>query len=99
MSLFAGTLVAAIAPGFGALLVARIVQAVGTAIVLPLAYTAVSSLVPEARRGSVLALVTVATAAAAALGPVVSGAILSRLGWHQLFTAPHARIPDHQGTS
>ncbi len=86
MALFAaGTLGAVLATGFEALLIARIVQAVGTAIVLPLSYTAVSTLVPETRRGSVLALVTVATAAAPSIGPVVAGAILSRLGWHWLF--------------
>lgn len=86
MSLFtAGTLVAAIAPGFDVLLVGRIIQAVGTAIVLPLSYTAVSTLVPERRRGSVLALVTVAAAAGPSIGPVVTGAILSRLDWHWLF--------------
>jgi DHA2 family lincomycin resistance protein-like MFS transporter len=83
MSLFtAGTLVAVLAPGFDMLLVARIIQAIGTAIVLPLSYTAVSTLVPETRRGSTLAFVTVASAAAPSIGPVVAGAILSRLDWH-----------------
>jgi DHA2 family lincomycin resistance protein-like MFS transporter len=86
MSLFAaGTLVAALAPGFEILLVGRIIQAIGTAIVLPLSYTAVSTVVPETRRGSVLALVTVAAAAAPSIGPVVTGAILSHLDWHWLF--------------
>jgi len=88
MSLFtAGTLVAVLAPGFHMLLVARIIQAVGTAIVLPLSYTAVSTLVPETRRGSTLAFVTVASAAAPSIGPVVAGAILSHLDWHWLFVA------------
>lgn len=88
MSLFTiGTLVAALAPGFAMLLIGRIIQAVGTAIVLPLSYTAVSTLVPETRRGSVLALVTVATAAAPSIGPVITGAILSHFGWHWLFIA------------
>jgi len=86
MSLFtAGTLVAAIAPGFYTLLLGRIIQAIGTAIVLPLSYTAVSTLVPETRRGSVMALITVAASAAPSIGPVVTGAILSRLDWHWLF--------------
>ncbi|EIT71882.1 MULTISPECIES: DHA2 family efflux MFS transporter permease subunit [Hydrocarboniphaga] len=88
MSLFtAGTVVAILAPGFDTLLVGRIIQAIGTAIVLPLSYTAVSTLVPETRRGSVLALVTVATAAAPSVGPVFAGAILSRFNWNWLFIA------------
>jgi DHA2 family lincomycin resistance protein-like MFS transporter len=86
MSLFvAGTIVAIIAPGFNTLLIGRIIQAVGTAIVTPLAFTAVSSLVPAARRGRAMASVTVATALAPSLGPVVSGVILSQLGWHWIF--------------
>lgn len=88
MSLFvAGTVIAIVAPGFDTLLVGRIVQAVGTAIVLPLSYTAVSTLVPEGRRGSVLAMVTVATAAAPSIGPVIAGSILSSFHWHWLFAA------------
>ncbi|MBB3938129.1 DHA2 family efflux MFS transporter permease subunit [Aureimonas phyllosphaerae] len=88
MTLFTvGTTVAIIAPGFGALLVGRIIQAVGTAIVLPLSYTAMSSLVPASRRGSVMAMNIVATSAAPALGPVFSGLILSRFDWPWLFIA------------
>lgn len=88
MSLFAaGTVVAIAAPGFNTLLAGRIVQAIGTAIVLPLSYTAVNTLVPQSRRGSVIALITVATAAAPAAGPLVSGLILSRFDWNWLFIA------------
>ncbi|MCU1420480.1 MAG: family efflux transporter permease subunit, partial [Microbacteriaceae bacterium] len=48
MGLFsAGTAIAAIAPGFDILLVARVVQAGGTAIMFPLLITTVVTLVPE----------------------------------------------------
>src|SRR5688500_17889612 len=88
MSLFGvGTVVAILAPGFNTLLIGRIIQAVGTAIVTPLRITAVRSLVPAARRGRVMASVTVATALAPSLGPVVSGVILSQLDWHWIFIA------------
>jgi DHA2 family lincomycin resistance protein-like MFS transporter len=88
MALFVvGTIIAIFAPGFAMLLIGRIVQAVGTAIVTPLAYTAVSSLVAASRRGSVMALVTVATSLAPSVGPLISGLILSRMGWHWIFIA------------
>jgi DHA2 family lincomycin resistance protein-like MFS transporter len=88
MALFVvGTIIAIFAPGFTMLLVGRIVQAVGTAIVTPLAYTAVSSLVAASRRGSIMALVTVATSLAPSIGPLISGLILSRMGWHWIFIA------------
>jgi DHA2 family lincomycin resistance protein-like MFS transporter len=88
MTLFvAGTIVAIVARGFPMLLAGRLIQAVGTAIVTPLAYTAVSSLVAASRRGSVMALVTVATSLAPSAGPLISGLILSRMGWHWIFIA------------
>ena len=55
MSLFsAGTLLAAISPGFWLLLPARIVQASGTAVMIPLLITTVLTLVPVERRGVVM---------------------------------------------
>ena len=55
MTLFCvGTGLAAIAPGFMLLLLARIVQASGTAIMLPLLITTVLTLVPERGRGAVM---------------------------------------------
>ena len=52
MGLFSlGTLIAAVAPGFEILLLARIVQASGTAIMFPLLMTTGTNLVPAATRG------------------------------------------------
>jgi len=86
MALFViGTLIAIFADRFEILLVGRIVQAIGTAIVVPLSYTAVNTLVPQSRRGSMMGFLTVATAAAPAAGPIISGLILSRFDWHWLF--------------
>ncbi|MFJ4166878.1 DHA2 family efflux MFS transporter permease subunit [Microbacterium sp. NPDC089698] len=86
MGLFAvGAAIAAFAPTFEVLLVARIVQAMGTSIMLPLLFTTVMQLVAPDRRGRTMGLVTVVTAAAPALGPTVSGVIVSSLGWQWIF--------------
>lgn len=86
MSLFsAGTLIAALAPGFEILLVARVVQATGTAIMIPLLMTTVMTLVPAAERGRRMGNITIVIALAPALGPVISGAILSFADWRFLF--------------
>jgi DHA2 family lincomycin resistance protein-like MFS transporter len=86
MSMFAlGTMVAISAPGFEVLLVGRIVQAVGTAIATPLAFTAVTALVPPSRAGRMMALLTVCVSTAPAFGPAMAGAILSVAGWRWLF--------------
>jgi DHA2 family lincomycin resistance protein-like MFS transporter len=80
-----GTAVAAAAPGFGVLLIGRIIQAVGTAVFLPLLMTTAMRLIPEARRGSIMALVTAVPALAPAFGPGISGLVLSVLPWRWLF--------------
>ncbi|GAA1487884.1 MDR family MFS transporter [Brachybacterium sacelli] len=86
MTLFlAGTVFAAFAPTFPVLLAARVVQAAGTAMVLPLLMTTVLALVPISARGLVMGLVGVVISAAPALGPSISGFILEHWSWHYLF--------------
>ena len=86
MGLFSGgTALAALAPGFGILLLARIVQAGGTAIMLPLLMTTILTLVPLARRGAVMGNVSIAISVAPAMGPTVSGLILEHFSWRFMF--------------
>lgn len=86
MSLFVvGTAIAAAAPGFGILLSGRIVQAAGTAVFVPLLMTTTMRLVPQSRRGRLMALVTAVPAIAPALGPAISGLVLTFLPWRWLF--------------
>ena len=86
MSLFcAGTLVAGLAPGFWLLLLARIIQASGTAIMLPLLMTSILTLVPIGHRGVVMGNVSIAISVAPAVGPTVSGIILQFLPWRFMF--------------
>lgn len=81
----AGTLLAALAPTFSVLLAARVVQASGTAIMLPLLMTTVMQLVSPAERGRRMGNITVVIALAPALGPAVSGIILSFADWRFMF--------------
>jgi DHA2 family lincomycin resistance protein-like MFS transporter len=86
MSLFlTGTLVAALAPTFLVLVVGRVVQASGTAIMLPLLMTTLMNIVPEQDRGRVMGNVTLAISVAPALGPAVSGVVLQFASWRWLF--------------
>lgn len=80
-----GTAIAAVAPGFELLLTGRIVQALGTAVLVPLLMTTSIGLVAPSRRGQMMALVTAVTAVAPALGPAFSGLVMAQLGWRWLF--------------
>ena len=86
MTLFSlGTLIAAASPGFELLLVARVIQASGTAIMMPLLFTTVLNLVPPASRGRVIGNVSIVISVAPALGPTISGFILNYLEWRWIF--------------
>ncbi len=80
-----GTIVAAIAPTFILLLLGRVIQAGGTAIILPTLMTVAMTLVPLERRGSVMGVISVVIAVAPALGPTVGGAVLNVFTWHFIF--------------
>lgn len=80
-----GTLVAALAPGFAVLLVGRIVQATGTALMMPLLMTTILTLVPESRRGQMMGVVSIVIAVAPAIGPTISGLVLSEFDWRWMF--------------
>ncbi|MET9710520.1 MDR family MFS transporter [Nocardiopsis alba] len=80
-----GTVIGALAPGFEVLILARVVQAVGTAMMMPLLMTTIMTVVPEHERGRFMGRITIVMAVAPALGPTLSGFILSVLPWRFLF--------------
>ena len=80
-----GSGLSAIASGFEALLVARIVQALGGAAVPGLGMTLVSRAYPEERRGFALGVVSATMGIAAAAGPLIAGVISLFGGWRYLF--------------
>jgi MFS transporter, DHA2 family, lincomycin resistance protein len=86
MSLFStGTLIAALAPGFEVLLLARVVQATGTAIMMPLLMTTLMTLVAPSDRGRLMGRVSIVMSVAPAIGPTISGLILNYLSWRYMF--------------
>lgn len=81
----AGTALAAAAPSFAPLLAGRVLQASGTAVMIPLLMTTILRLIPVRRRGRMMGFVGLAISVAPALGPTVSGVILQHASWRWLF--------------
>ncbi len=81
----AGTIVAAMAPSFEILMVARVLQAVGTALLLPLMFNTILVIFPIEKRGSAMGLIGLVIMFAPASGPAISGLILANLTWHWIF--------------
>lgn len=80
-----GTVMAALAPTFPILLAGRVIQAGGTAIVLPLLMTVTLTLVAPERRGMMMGVNSIVISVAPAVGPTISGVVLNSLTWHWLF--------------
>ena len=51
-----GTLIAALAPSFGILLLARVIQAIGTGLMLPLMFNTILLIFPIHKRGATMGL-------------------------------------------
>jgi EmrB/QacA subfamily drug resistance transporter len=80
-----GSVLAALAPTAGALLLARAVQGLGGAIYVPLALTILVAATPPARRGAAIGAWGGLGSLGAALGPVTGGALAQMVGWHAVF--------------
>ncbi|MDR3475593.1 MAG: MDR family MFS transporter [Devosia sp.] len=86
MSLFSvGTALAIVAPSLELLVFARVVQASGTAVMMPLLMTTIMTLVPPEQRGKMMGNISLVMSLAPAAGPVVAGVILNFLPWRFLF--------------
>ena len=80
-----GSVAAALAPSVEALNLARAVQGLGGAIVMPLTLTILSAAVPQERRGLALGAWGGISGLAVAFGPVVGGAVVQGLSWQWIF--------------
>ncbi len=80
-----GSIAAALAPSVEVLNIARAVQGLGGAIVMPLTLTILSAAVPAAKRGLALGFWGGISGLAIAFGPVVGGAIVQGISWQWIF--------------
>ena len=80
-----GTLVCLLAPGFIVLLLGRVIQALGTGVMIPLLMTTMMNVVPPQSRGRMMGRVGLVISLAPAIGPTLSGFILDVLSWRWLF--------------
>ncbi|MFT9819798.1 DHA2 family efflux MFS transporter permease subunit [Lysinibacillus sp. NPDC056185] len=80
-----GTLVAALAPSFEVLMFSRVIQAIGTGLLLPLMFNSILLIFPVNKRGATMGLIGLVIMFAPAVGPSISGLILEKLTWHWIF--------------
>lgn len=86
MAVFAvGSAMSAAAPGLWVLVGARIVQAVGAALVLPASLVAVLPSYPPERHASIVSLWSSMGVIGSTVGPTISALTLSAAGWRSTF--------------
>lgn len=80
-----GTVISALAPNFSILILGRLIQAVGTGLLMPIIFNVFLLLYPPHRRGKIMGIVGLVFMFAPAIGPTLSGVIVEYLGWRYLF--------------
>ncbi|MGM7636043.1 DHA2 family efflux MFS transporter permease subunit [Bacillus sp. Hm123] len=86
MTLFtAGTLLASLAPSLNVLLFARMIQASGSAMMMPLLMNVMLVSFPIERRGAAMGMFGLVMITAPAIGPTLSGWLIEHYSWRTLF--------------
>lgn len=80
-----GTFIAAISTNFAMVLLARVLQAAGAGILMPMLQTIMLLALPRQYRGMGMGLIGLVIGCAPAVGPVAAGFIIDAFGWHILF--------------
>jgi EmrB/QacA subfamily drug resistance transporter len=81
-----GSLLCGLAPGIGALVAARGLQAVGGTMLNPVAMAIIANTFPDrAERARAIGVFGSMTGLSLAMGPILGGALVDGFGWHSIF--------------
>ncbi|WP_426445286.1 MDR family MFS transporter [Paenibacillus sp. S-38] len=80
-----GTLIAALAFNFEMLMFARVLQAVGMGLLIPLMFNTILVVYPPEQRGAAMGFVGLVIMFAPATGPTVAGLLIEYFTWHYIF--------------
>nr|WP_027087687.1 DHA2 family efflux MFS transporter permease subunit [Cohnella panacarvi] len=80
-----GTIVSSVAPEFGVLLAGRVIQALGTGLMMPVMMNVILIIFPPEKRGGAMGMIGLVIMTAPVIGPTLSGLIVEHLSWRWLF--------------
>jgi len=83
-----GTFIGFIAQSFPVLIIGRLIQGIGSGIMIPLMQTILYLIFPREKRGAAMGLAGMITNVAPAVGPPLSGVLIKYFGWRSLFFIP-----------
>lgn len=82
---FIGTILGGFSPNFTVLLFARIIQALGSGIMMPLMMTTILDIFKPHERGKYMGMFGLVIGLAPAIGPTLSGYLVEYFNWRSLF--------------
>ena len=80
-----GSLCDFLAVSFPMLIIGRVLEALGTGVLMPLLQTIAMTRFPENRHGTAMGIAGIALGFAPNIGPVVGGALATAFGWRAMF--------------
>lgn len=80
-----GAVISACASSFLIVLIGRMIQGIGTGLILPLMFAVAMQIFPPQKLGSVLGICALVIMFAPAIGPTLTGLILAKLSWRWIF--------------
>ena len=85
LAFICGSVVSGLGSNFGIVLLGRMVQGIGTGIILPLMFTVAMMIFPMQKLGSVNGVLALVIMFAPAIGPTLTGLILAAASWRFVF--------------
>ncbi|MCI2031288.1 DHA2 family efflux MFS transporter permease subunit [Limosilactobacillus sp.] len=80
-----GSVISACANDFLVVLIGRMIQGIGTGLILPLMFAVAMQIFPPQKLGAVLGICALVIMFAPAIGPTLTGLILAKLSWRWIF--------------
>ncbi|MBB3112342.1 DHA2 family lincomycin resistance protein-like MFS transporter [Paenibacillus phyllosphaerae] len=82
-----GTIICGVTPSFEVLLVGRVIQAIGTGLMLPVMMNTILAIYPPESRGGAMGMIGLVIMFGPAIGPTLAGLLIDQLDWRWLFYA------------
>ncbi len=80
-----GSIVSAVSPVFGLLLLGRVLQACATGFVMPMVFSVILLIIPREKRGGAMGAIGLIIGFAPTIGPSLSGVLVDTVGWRAIF--------------
>lgn len=82
-----GSIISALGTDFGMVLAGRMIQGIGTGLIIPLLFTVAMKIFPMQKLGAAMGVNALVIMFAPAVGPTLTGLLLAKLSWRYIFWA------------